>query len=922
MSLTLPFSDAFGALTGFPPFPWQERLYEECFRRGSLPSAVDIPTGLGKTAVMVIWMLARAAGADLPRRLVYVVDRRAVVDQATEFAERLRAALHGEDRLKPVRLGLGLEDRKLPISTLRGRHVDNREWMADPTSPAIIVGTVDMVGSRLLFEGYGLSRRMRPFAAGLLGCDSLVLLDEAHLARPFGRLLRAIEIGTTPPSSPDSDGPAGTLAGSASATGLPPRFRVLPLSATLDRTSTTEAFGLDETDEGNPIVRQRLHAPKRIAVEALEEFRKLDEQLADRAWALAADHEKGTFSRVAIFCNFRKDAEKVADALEKRSRKENSDAYVIRFVGGRRVHERQQAADELVKHGFIGDSVTAAERPTFLVATSAGEVGVDLDAEHMVCDLVAWERMVQRLGRVNRRGSGAARVVVIDQGPPAKPAPGPHVVARHLAVAALLDELPRDDAGEKQAGPAALAGFASHNGRSERTSEATTPMPLYPALTRPLVDAWAMTSIEENAGRPAIAPWLRGWVEDDRPQTAVLWRRFLPICSRVGSDEPAAVRKSDAREFFAAAAPQAAELLETESARVVDWLRKRGSAVRKKLVGAKDEKGGEPGSVGLSVRCPVVVVLDRANGFVRTMSLDEIEESTSDKRRRDRLAEEFAARRVVVDVRIGGLTDGLLDEAASDPPTTIEDNWVEAGGDSAGGAWTLRVDRCEQRDGVVDGWFVVSSIPLVESEEGEPRAWLVVRKRRTAGESEHARSVAGKLQRLEDHHDWTGEEAARIAARLGLAPDESAMLVAAARFHDHGKAAARWQRAFDAPREGGPFAKTKRGPNQHLLNGFRHELKSAFDAERMGLDGVERGSAYFDLALHLIAAHHGNARPGIKVGGYDDLPPSAAEAAALAIGIRFARQQRQWGPWGLAWWEALLRSADQAASRKLDEEGS
>ena len=50
------------------------------------------------------------------------------------------------------------------------------------------------------------------------------------------------------------------------------------------------------------------------------------------------------------------------------------------------------------------------------MATSAGEVGVDLDADHMVCDLVPWERMVQRLGRVNRRGGEGrnAQVVVFD----------------------------------------------------------------------------------------------------------------------------------------------------------------------------------------------------------------------------------------------------------------------------------------------------------------------------------------------------------------------------------------------------------------------------------------------------------------------------------------------------------------------------
>lgn len=51
--------------------------------QGDLPQTVDIPTELGKTAVMALWLVALAEGANLPRRLVYVVDRRAVVDQAS-----------------------------------------------------------------------------------------------------------------------------------------------------------------------------------------------------------------------------------------------------------------------------------------------------------------------------------------------------------------------------------------------------------------------------------------------------------------------------------------------------------------------------------------------------------------------------------------------------------------------------------------------------------------------------------------------------------------------------------------------------------------------------------------------------------------------------------------------------------------------
>ena len=143
------------------PFRWQTRLLRRLLD-ADLPRVVDVPTGLGKTSVMALWLIALAKGASLPRRLVYVVDRRAVVDQATRFARRLRLNMPGEMAEK-----LGLDaGAGLPISTLRGGFADNRIWLEDPSRPAIVVGTIDMVGSRLLFEGYGVSRGMRPYHDG------------------------------------------------------------------------------------------------------------------------------------------------------------------------------------------------------------------------------------------------------------------------------------------------------------------------------------------------------------------------------------------------------------------------------------------------------------------------------------------------------------------------------------------------------------------------------------------------------------------------------------------------------------------------------------------------------------------------------------------------------------------------------------
>ena len=52
---------------------------------------------------------------------------------------------------------------------------------------------------------------------------------------------------------------------------------------------------------------------------------------------------------------------------------------------------------------------------------------------------------------------------------------------------------------------------------------------LRPALNRALVDAWAMTSLEEHAGRPDVEPWLRGWQDAEGPQCAVVWREHLPV---------------------------------------------------------------------------------------------------------------------------------------------------------------------------------------------------------------------------------------------------------------------------------------------------------------------------------------------------------------------------------------------------------
>ena len=964
------FDRNFEMLTGHAPFPWQGRLFKR-FSAGAPPVAVDIPTGLGKTAAMAIWLLARAAGAPLPRRLVYVVDRRAVVDQATDFAETLRKRLN-HPALDPIRSALRLAGRSLPISTLRGQHVDNREWLDDPVAPAIVVGTVDMIGSRLLFEGYGVSRRMRPYQAGLMGCDTLVLLDEAHLSQPFGQLLRTIETERRARATDDPDAVLGKFAGPRATPGVPPPFRVLPLSATLasESDSAEPAFALDGEDRRDETVRARLDASKTLTVEDLDKRASMEDMLAERAWSLARQEAEahGRPVRVLVYCDKRKVAESVAADLRRRKKAAEDGAAVILFVGGRRVHEREIAHEELRLHGLLGGGDGAADALVFVVATSAGEVGVDLNADHMVCDLVAWERMVQRLGRVNRRGSGAARVLVIDQGRTEKGAA--EDVARHLAVRALLSELPPVGNG-RQAGPGALEDLCrSPDGRS-RVEDASTPMPLYPALTRPLVDAWSMTSLVEHSGRPEVEPWLRGWV-DPEPQTTIVWRRYLPVRVEASTSGAVAIVREltdkAVAEFFEAASPLTAERLEAETPRVVEWLRKRARKLMRSLARAPQghepspdlgggsqareaDEGNEPqdtvgldGVAPLRGGAPLAFVLDSAgrpddnDGSDSVLALGQVASVTARE-----LERRLAGRTLVVDARIGGLTAGLLDAVNGNPAPTAEDHWgapdtwdqvVGADAATAGlpavrvclltddGRDRLAGGRESAREGQTQGadaWCESWAEPYRVSAADLPLTWLVVEKWRGADPDEDSRAMRPGLQDLEAHQEQAALEADRIAGDLGLPADYRKMLVAAARHHDDGKRARRWQRAFNAPRKGGPYAKTPGPLNRHVLDGYRHEFQSMLDVEENGLEGLDLSDERFELALHLIAAHHGRARPAIGIDGVDGLPPTVAARRARSVGLRFARLQREWGPWGLAWWEALLRAADQRASRALDE---
>ena len=909
---------------GHPPFRWQMRLLRH-FLAADLPAAVDVPTGLGKTAVMALWLIALGAGALLPRRLIYVVDRRAVVDQATRFAERLRCNL-------PVHLAhklrLDTDSGGLPISTLRGGFTDNRDWLEDPSRPAIVVGTIDMVGSRLLFEGYGVSRGMRPYHAGLLGVDALVLLDEAHLCPPFEALLRQV--------AENRDGMLGPTANAGPPT---PPFRLIALSATgreMPGGDATSSFKLEDADRQEPVVRRRLTASKRLQVTELTDPQALPERIANRAIELGDGYPP---ARVLVYCHSRKDAVAVKAMLDKVSAQrikqgkrnnEPASAYSSELlVGERRVYERTTLEMWLEAHGFLGGMKSPSQVPIFLVATSAGEVGVDLDADHLVCDLAAWERMVQRLGRVNRRGD-EERVATIDVF-----AVRPEVKAnarsadrekqeQDLALferrLAPLRRLPRGDDDRHDASPAAIGELKDSH--PTMVKDATTPEPLYPEVTRPLLDAWSMTSLERHEGRPEVAPWLRGWDEDEEPYTNVVWRKYLPC--QASADDDAAARLTMVADYFRCAPVHATEELEAVSSRVLDWLLARVVQL-----------GTHHDDHDLAVRdneC-FAILIDRTGKLIDSARLSELRHlavpakhlSASVRRRKREWKERLLpGKTLVVDARICGLRDGMLDEKSAHtvPTADADERWRDASEDPSsersrplikfrvevitGGEGDEGLKRPEHED-----YRHVRTFETHFDADGRASRGLAVLNWHDDPADEDFRSILSAPQALNDHVRQVADRARELARRLDLPDEEIEAFAIAASLHDDGKAAARWQDAMNAPADGRPYAKTRGGGNWRLLEGYRHEFASLLKAERQVMPDGTR-----DLILHLIASHHGNARPLISAAGCDDGPPSLLEAKAGAAALRFARLSKRYGPWGLAWREAILRAADQSASRE------
>jgi CRISPR-associated endonuclease/helicase Cas3 len=849
------FEKVFHALTGNQPFPWQRELYR-LLSTGQIPSSCNIPTGLGKTSVIPIWLIAlAAAGTIVPRRLVYVVNRRTVVDQATDEAKNIRDGMPAELTEKLRKLCAEPTDIPLVISTLRGQYAgNNREWSADPSRPAIIVGTVDMIGSRLLFSGYGVGFKTKPLHAGFLGQDVLLVHDEAHLEPAFQKLLTEIKHEQI-------------------RSGDHRPFHVMELSAT---SRGGDVFGLTDEDRSISEVKKRIEAKKSIQFHENENRSDLPDRLAE----LALQHENANCA-VLVFARAVETVEKVAEKLRK------VNPGVETLTGTLRGKERDSLVEKPVFKRFR-PKAASGDRTVYLVCTSAGEVGINISADHMVCELSTFESMAQRFGRVNRFGDRAdTRIDVLyptvwDENDKLTP-----YLQRTLD---LLRKLDGDGS------PEALRCKLDSFERERRA--AFSPDPDIVETSDILFDAWALTSVREKIlGRPPVDEFLHGRSEWEPPQTYVAWREDVGMIVGPLLDQY-----------------QPKDLLEDYPIKPHELLRDRSDRVFTRLASLAKKRPNTP-----------VWLLD-GDGTVEfgTIETPLTLEQVADKDERDRIN----GRTVLLPPELGGLRNGLL-VGDSDGADDVADEWYEGTNETE--RRRLRIRSDDPTPESINGMRLMreidtrpdddereSTVEVEEPEDSEQsqkkgRYWRWYVRPRSADDDGSKTSL--RPVTWDDHTDQVTKLASAIAAVLDLEPGLQKAIYAAARHHDDGKKRVIWQRGIGNPNPTDWHAKSGKGWKLTEFSPYRHEFGSLLDLELspdfQGLDLDQK-----DLVRHIIAAHHGRGRPHFPPDeAFDnDHPQPEASRTAAEVPGRFARLQRKYGRWGLAYLESILRAADYAAS--------
>ena len=919
------FVSFFKEVHGCEPFPWQVRLTEQVLEKGVWPKVIDLPTGSGKTAVIDTAVFALAANpATSPRRIVFVIDRRIVVDQVFERAQRIKCRLDEANTpiLKQIQSSLHelSGGKSLGVAALRGGVPIEGAWAQRPDQPWIVVSTVDQFGSRLLFRGYGVTPRMRPVHAGLAGNDCLVFLDEVQISVPFAETLARV-----------SELPRGPL---------PRRYVTVEMSAT-PKDTESERFVLNaRTDlEGCPELRRRVWAAKQAELRRILNVDKVPADVLKVVRQIDKSNRKGETHQVrsiGVVVN------RVRTARETHNFLANAGHRTYLLTGRMRPLDRIDLLDQ-IEPVVAPDREQTSEELSLVVATQAIEVGADFSFDALITECAPVDSLRQRFGRLDRRGTWSESA-----GSPAQAwilglksvvgskKPDPIYGQAIRETWGHLDSRVKD--GKLDVGPLDLLDFPK---------QSSAPRALAPLLLKSHMDAWVQTN-PETIVQPSLDWFLHGIDQNRPPEVSILWRY---------DRSPGALNLVP---------PRQAEMLQLPLSAVKSWLA-GGSEVDVVDVGQEagfegsytptDKNvddwvrwngigdGVESVEIG-KIRPGDVLVVHPGRGGLNAGNWDptssELVEDLGDS------AQLAYGRRATMrlDTRLNYVKSPPNPEGEAIEDTSVSDliaKWLE----------DLSAELERRQDWVSETIARLLQtgfdIELAGEDEGaEGRYYILVERQQNTRKplvditvmdgSDETGSLTGTETSLSQHLAGVGERAGRIAERLYLPSEIVADIRLAGELHDLGKVDPRIQLQLVGGdpvememRRGKPLAKSLRDARRvwKYPRGMRHELASVamIESNREIL-----GPAHdTELVLHLIATHHGFARPlppiiedadpkilsfelnGIRMKTSSNLVKSSM---ALEMADRFWRLVECYGYHGLALLEAIIRLADHQQSAK------
>ena len=901
------------------PFPWQRRLMKRVLDRG-WPDVIDLPTGAGKTAVLDIAVFAMAARPDIsPRRVVFVIDRRVVVDQvhvrAKQILDHIQTGKTATLRAIREHLQRLTDGKPLGVAALQGGIPLDNEWARRPDQPWVIVSTVDQFGSRLLFRGYGVSKSMRPIHAGLAGNDCLVILDEVHLSVPFAQTLAQVaKLGHK---------------------SIERRFAVVEMSATPSN-SNAERFTLDDTEDIKKCEEMR----RRVTAKKEAELYQVKDQYAIPAAALkiigsaVRDGDFKDVSSVGVVVNTVRTARETHRILAE-------NGYSAHLITGRmRPLDRKRAMNG-IKSIVDPDSESRPGGLTVVVSTQAIEVGADISFDALVTECAAADSLRQRFGRLDRRGRYSSKA-----GAPAKAwIIGPKSILNSKkpdpiygdSVRFTWTELTRRaKSGPVDVGPLSLREFPP---------EAAAPRPNAPLLLRTHMGSWFQTN-PESAAQPV--EWFLHGIETQRiPEVSVVWRRDT---------------SADALRLVP---PRQAEFLQIPIHAARSWLSSGDEEdVADAYQNAKPGQGRPSGKEGgaktnvaiwggvkLGLKNTTILEIKPGDIIVAAPGKGGLRDGTWDPTSADPVSDLGDEAQLAHHGRTTlRLDPALTAEFGQEPPRPRDQMDSDLPESEGIRRWLSQVKEESGYPQVYERIIELlgdsfESIPVHASDNEDADDYYILAKQHstkkpavdaaTMDGSDETCSLICTSITLEQHLSGVAERAGQIADRLGLR-DFAGDLRLAGRLHDIGKLDSRFQAQLvgDDPvyriMNKEPLAKSLPGARQagqSYPSGMRHEAASVAMLESN--NDVLASANDRDLVLHLVATHHGWGRPLLPVikdpdpqkisyvfnGHRMELNGDISEGSlALDMADRFWRLTERYGYYTLAWLESILRLADHQQS--------